>query len=295
MTPLQDDDPGVELAPAKVNLFLHVTGRRADGYHELESLVAFADFGDRVSVRESKDLTLELTGPFSHALHAECPSGDENLVMRAANDLRRLSGREDLGAAITLEKNLPLASGIGGGSADAAATIRALAKHWCLLLGDEWLNDLALGLGADVPACLRSRTAIMRGIGEQVTEADMPALSAVLVNPGISVPTPEVFRGLSGSAPWTAALETVPDEIDLDWVAAQRNDLEPVAMRHAPVIEEVLFVLGRTSGCRLKRMSGSGATCFGLYESAETASEAAKHLGSTHPEWWVFPTTLGSG
>lgn len=268
------------LAPAKVNLTLHVTGRRADGYHLLDSLVVFADMGDRLTLRRATQGSLRLTGPMA----AGVPEGSDNLVLRAA----ALMG---LDAGITLEKHLPLAAGLGGGSSDAAACLRGLSA----LCGIAIPGDVS-ALGADVPVCLVARAARMRGAGERVAPIEgLPALEAVLVNPRVAVPTREVFARLEqvANAAMPEVLPAFPDAAELiAWLATQRNDLEAAAIAGAPVIAQVLERLAATPGCALARMSGSGATCFGLYTSAETARAAALRLAAEHPGWWVVPVRL---
>ncbi|PKQ12722.1 MAG: 4-(cytidine 5'-diphospho)-2-C-methyl-D-erythritol kinase [Alphaproteobacteria bacterium HGW-Alphaproteobacteria-1] len=271
--------PVTELAPAKVNLTLHVTGRRKDGYHLLDSLVAFADIGDRLTVALAPVPSLRVTGPRA----AGVPEGPENLVLRAA----ALMG---VSAAITLEKHLPAAAGIGGGSSDAAATLRALAR-----LSGRPVPD-ALALGADVPVCLIGRAARMRGIGEDVTSATgLPALKAVLVNPGLPVATPAVFARLDrrDNPAMPATLPHWPDAAAcIRWLATQRNELEAPAAALCPEIGAVLDRLRESDGCALARMSGSGATCFGLYLDAVTAAAAAAQIAAQYPGWWVRATRL---
>ena len=260
--------PFVEAAPAKLNLALHVTGRRADGYHLLDSLVAFAGVGDVVALGPGP-LSLGIDGPFATGL-----SGDDNLCLRAA----RLAGAD---AAITLTKNLPVASGIGGGSADAAAVLRGLAR-----MGHA-LPERAERLGADVPVCLASAPARMQGVGEIVTPLPpLPVLPLVLVNPGVAVATPQVFAALDRRD--NPALPEIPRFTGLAdltaWLAATRNDLEPAALSIAPVIGQVLDAL-RATGTAFARMSGSGATCFGFYDSPERARIAAMAL--KQHGWWA--------
>lgn len=272
-----------EFAAAKVNLSLHVTGQRPDGYHLLDSLVVFADVGDRVSVAPAPELgpelDLTLVGPAAEGLRAEA----DNLVLRAA----RAFG-VNAGAAITLEKHLPVASGIGGGSADAAAALRALARLWDLPLPDA---AAVLRLGADVPVCLQGRPVRMQGVGEIITP--LPALPEgwlLLVNPGVGVSTPAVFRALprKDNPPMPAALPPFADLAALaGWLAAQRNDLEPPAMALQPVIAQVKAALQAQPGCRIARMSGSGATCFGLFAAKAEAEQAAAALRQANPGWWV--------
>jgi 4-diphosphocytidyl-2-C-methyl-D-erythritol kinase len=278
-----------EHAPAKVNLDLLITGRRADGYHELDSLVVFATPGDRLLLQPAQDLSLELQGPFAAALAGAA----DNLVLRAAHALARHVGRPPQ-ARIVLEKNLPVAAGIGGGSADAAAALRGLARLWRLGLPAADLAALAQRLGADVPVCLGARAASMRGIGEQLTPApQLPALALLLVNPNRPLATAAVFAALG--APPTALPEPGPPPADrqglLDGLRARANHLEDPARRLLPAIDEVLGGLARQPGCALARMSGSGATCFGLFEGAAACSRAAAALRRARPDWWV---TAGS-
>ncbi|MBV1926839.1 MAG: 4-(cytidine 5'-diphospho)-2-C-methyl-D-erythritol kinase, partial [Rhodobacteraceae bacterium] len=268
-------------APAKINLTLHVTGRRADGFHLLDSLVVFADIGDQVSVSRLDRLRLQVTGPMA----AGVPDGADNLVLRAA----RLTGVA--GADITLEKHLPMAAGIGGGSSDAAAVLRALAQSHGAAIPDNVLT-----LGADVPVCLAAKSARMSGIGETVEAVDqMPTLHAVLVNPGIAISTPKVFRALDRHD--GAAMADIPrfgDAFDcVQWLRRQRNDLQPASIKLAPAIGDVLAALGQ-SGAIFARMSGSGATCFGLYETEVAARSAAKTLSADNAGWWVQSTNLAA-
>jgi len=269
-------------APAKVNLTLRVTGRRPDGYHLLDSLVVFAGVGDRVSVWPAEGLSLAVTGPFGQGLAME---GD-NLVLRAARRLAEAGGVSPHGA-ITLEKNLPVSSGIGGGSADAAATLRVLAEFWGLALPETVTQALALGLGADVPVCLASHPVRMQGIGEALSPVPVvPPMGIVLVNPGIPVSTPAIFKARAG-APFSPA-DAVPDagwadiEAFVAALAMSGNDLEAPAVTLAPVIGTVLNQLRARPGCLLARMSGSGATCFGLFADAG----AAQALDV--PGWWSW-------
>lgn len=268
-----------EFAPAKLNLALHVTGRRADGYHLLDSLAGFATVGDRVTVAPGRGVTA--SGPFA----ADLPQ-DGNLCARAA-DLMGVT------AAIGLEKNLPVASGIGGGSADAAAVLRGLARGGAALPGAEAI----LRLGADVPVCLAGLPARMRGVGQVLDPLPaLPALPLVLVNPGVAVATPAVFAALSArDNPGLPALPvrfTVPAL--LDWLAATRNDLEAPARALAPAIGEALAALTH-AGAGFARMSGSGATCFGIFVSPSAAEAAAARIGAARPGWWVAATGLAPG
>lgn len=262
-----------EAAPAKLNLALHVTGRRADGYHLLDSLVCFADVGDVVQLSPGP-LSLRIDGPFAAGL-----SDEDNLCLRAA----RLVGGQ---AAIRLVKNLPVASGIGGGSADAAAVLRGLAR-----MGHA-LPASSEQLGADVPVCLASVPARMQGVGEIVTPLPpLPPLHLVLVNPGIAIATPRIFAGLTCRE--NPPLPTIPRFPDADaligWLSGTRNDLQPPAVAAAPVIDTVLDAL-RSQGAGLARMSGSGATCFGIFGGPGPARAAAAALARNG--WWAVPTEL---
>lgn len=269
-------------ARAKINLALHVTGRRTDGYHLLDSLVAFADVGDHIIAEPAPTLSLHLTGPKSAGL-----SDTENLVLRAARALH-----PSLGAKLTLDKHLPVASGIGGGSADAAATLHALSDLWSLPLPS---GDALLGLGADVPICLSGRSARMQGIGEHITTVTLPKVWVVLANPGVAVSTPQVFAALqSRTNPALDPLPTLPDATALaNYLQAQRNDLQLAACTIAPAIATTLAALRSDQDCLIARMSGSGATCFGLFDGSATATAAAARLQSLHPDWWINATTLG--
>ncbi len=267
-------------APAKVNLFLHVTGKRADGYHTLQSLMVFADAGDALSFGEHEGFIVETAGPFADDL----PKTEDNLIDKAA----RLLAAEyavPLRGKIVLTKNLPVASGLGGGSADAAAALRGLARLWDLPEEASRLRALGLRLGADLPACIGSRAVFADGIGEVLTAMkDMPALHLVLVNPRVSVPTAEVFKKRQGA--FSEPLP-VPEKITADFLGECRNDLTQAAIAVAPEIGDVLRAVGTTNGCLFARMSGSGATCFGFYEDAGAAGQAANVLTAAHPAWWI--------
>ncbi|WP_323765662.1 4-(cytidine 5'-diphospho)-2-C-methyl-D-erythritol kinase [Marinovum sp.] len=266
--------PTEAFAPAKINLTLHVTGQRADGYHLLESLVVFADVGDVVRVTPADEMSLCVTGPMASGV----PEDARNFCWRAA---------QAFGApvAITLDKRLPAAAGIGGGSSDAAAVLRAMAAAF-----DRPFDGDALALGADVPVCLLARAARMSGIGEAVEPLTLPVLHAVLVNPRVEVPTPVVFRGLASKQnPPMAALPAGGELVR--WLGDQRNDLEAPALAAAPVIGTVLAALTR-AGAGLARMSGSGATCFGLFADRTAAEAAAHRLQQAQPDWWVTAARL---
>lgn len=282
-------------APAKINLYLQVTGRRDDGYHLLDSLAVFAGFGDLVSAEPSESFTLSIDGEFSEGLG----TGPDNLVMRAALGLQALVGKEALpGAALSLVKRLPVASGIGGGSADAAAALRALIDLFGLDPDEAALQALCLDLGADVPVCLNSRSTFMGGIGEDLSPVPaLPQTHLVLVNPGVGVSTPAVFKaraaeGAEFSEP--GRFDQPPeDAARLAALLAQRtNDLEPPARRLEPVIDDVLNVLAEQPACLLARMSGSGATCFGLFADETDALAAASRIGEDHADWWVVAAPI---
>ncbi|MFQ6017339.1 MAG: 4-(cytidine 5'-diphospho)-2-C-methyl-D-erythritol kinase [Kiloniellaceae bacterium] len=288
--------PGVALrrhAWAKVNLTLHVTGRRADGFHELDSLVVFAGIGDRLELAPAADLTLAVEGPFaaelSPATVADETGAPGNLVLRAAEALRAAFG-VTAGAFLRLDKQLPVAAGLGGGSADAAAAFGGLAELWGLGLAEAELHGLAAGLGADVPVCLVGRPSFVGGVGNEVSPAPpLPPAWLVLVNPGVALPTPAVYAARRGafSRPrrWSDALA---DAMGLAGrLAACGNDLESAARAIAPQVGEVSTVLGATAGCLLARMSGSGATCFGLYADRDQAEAAAAAIQAARPAWWI--------
>jgi 4-diphosphocytidyl-2-C-methyl-D-erythritol kinase len=289
----------VESAPAKVNLTLRVLGRRADGYHDIESLVAFADVGDRLSLTLGDALTLTVAGPGAAQTGAEA----DNLVVKAATALAaRVPGLR--AGAFRLEKNLPVAAGLGGGSTDAAAALRLLARANKLAFDDPRLHDAARATGADVPVCLDPRPRVMRGIGE-ILSAPLPLarLHALLVNPGVAVPTKLVFSGWRPSANPIRAVEAAADLADLakmpnerrllDWLAIEANDLEAPAIALEPAIADVLTSLRAAAGCCVARMSGSGATCFALFASTVDSASAGKSLRAKFPNWWISETTLG--
>ena len=277
-----------EPAPAKVNLFLRVVRRRADGYHLLDSLVVFAGIGDEIRAAEAGTLSLALEGPEAAALAAE----PDNLVLRAARALAAAAGREALGA-LTLVKSLPVASGIGGGSADAAATLRALCRLWRVDTGTFGLQRLALSLGADVPVCLGSRPARMGGVGEIVTAAPrLPPFGLLLANPRIGLATPAVFRARAGAFSAPARLpETWPDAADMAAdLAGLGNDLQDAAIALCPPVADILAAIAAQPGCLLARMSGSGATCFGIFATRARAEAAAAALPAA---WWSWGGTAG--
>jgi len=272
-------------APAKLNLYLQVTGRRPDGYHLIDSLVVFAGIGDRLGAAPAPTLTLTATGRFAASL----PAAADNLVLRAAAGLAAALGR-DAGAALQLDKALPVAAGIGGGSADAAAALLALSELWRSPLDVARLDAIALRLGADVPACLRSQPLQMAGIGERLTPVEgLPPLWSVLVNPGVALATRSVFAAHDGrfSAPMPFVRLPATAAALAAALRERRNDLEPPARTLCPIIGEVLAALAAQPGCLLARMSGSGASCFGLFAAAAAAAAAANSLASARPDWWI--------
>jgi 4-diphosphocytidyl-2-C-methyl-D-erythritol kinase len=286
--PLLDADMLVETAYAKVNLALHVRERRADGYHALESLFSFARDGDLLAgeVTEDGSITLTLDGPFADVLEA----GEGNLVMKAARLLQEQLD-EKRGAAIRLTKNLPVASGIGGGSADAAAALRLLNRLWGAQLPTAELERFGLMLGSDVPACISSVTQMVRGRGEVLEQREVQGLAGMpmlLVNPGVALSTAQVFKGWDQQDRGPLDAGTLEDV-----VVRGRNDLEPPAIQAAPIIAEVLALLHGQAGVELARMSGSGATCFALFDQAESRSTAAKALAARRPGWWIMETEIG--
>jgi 4-diphosphocytidyl-2-C-methyl-D-erythritol kinase len=320
------------LAPAKINLTLRVVGRRADGFHELESLVAFAPFGDRLTLWPGSPLDLKVSGPMA----AGAGPLTDNLVLRAVRALaERIDGLK-LGR-FALAKRLPAGAGLGGGSTDAAAALRLIARANHLGLDDARIHEAARATGADIPVCLDPRPRMMRGIGEILSApATLPKLGILIVHPGVAVPTGSVFKALglapgeryatpalaschfpspsSGREKWGSAdtnsvpvsptppspktgraesTEKARREALLTWFASERNDLEAAAIVIAPPIADVLGVIAGLAGCRLARMSGSGSACFGLFDSARAATAAARTLGGARPSWWVRTGLLG--
>ena len=289
------DRPLATRAPAKINLSLHVLGRRADGHHDIESLVAFAGVGDTLTLTPGESVALEIEGPTAAA--AGLPA--HNLVLRTARNLLEL--RPGLRAgAFRLTKRLPVAAGIGGGSADAAAALRLLARHNGISLEDPAVLETARATGADVPVCLAARARVMGGIGERLgPPLRLPRLFAVLVNPGVSVETAKVFAALALSPGERLARDAHPsvapdlaaDEL-LRLLAQTRNDLEAPARTLAPVIGEALALIGQTPGCGVVRMSGSGATVFGLFRDCTASAAAARSIRRARPGWWVKGTSM---
>jgi 4-diphosphocytidyl-2-C-methyl-D-erythritol kinase len=277
-----------EPASAKVNLFLHVGMRRADGFHPLQSLAVFTGAGDVLRAEAAPALSLTLEGPFAAGLQAE----SDNLVLRAARALAAKAGLP-AGAALRLRKNLPVASGIGGGSADAAAALRALRRLWQLEMDEAVLLEIAATLGSDVPVCVPSASAYMEGRGEILTPVALPRLPMLLVNPGVAVPTRDVFGALRdrSGASMVLPLDGFADaRALLSFLQGTRNDLEEPARRIQPVIAEVLDALAALPGVRLARMSGSGATCFALFDDDAACAHGAAMLQAASMGWWVAPT-----
>jgi len=284
---------------AKVNLTLRVIGRRTDGYHDIESVVAFADCADRLTLTPGPELTLQMSGPLAQA----CGATSDNLVLKAARLLAERVPNMKAGR-FTLDNVLPVAAGIGGGSADAAAALRLLAQLNGLSLDDERLLEVALETGADVPVCLASRACDMTGVGETLLPLSLPIIPCVMVNPCVPVATRDVFDALglrSGEllvgatdvfrgTDWPEAGASVEDWVEV--LADNTNDLEAPATRIQPVIGAVIAALNATNGAWLARMSGSGATCFAIYENTADAGRAADKIRRDHPDWWVHAGTL---
>jgi 4-diphosphocytidyl-2-C-methyl-D-erythritol kinase len=275
-----------ETAPAKVNLNLRVVGRRADGYHDLESLVAFADLGDELTLVSGGEASLQVIGPFAK----DCGGTADNLVLKAARALGLPAGR------FTLDKRIPVAAGLGGGSSDAAAALRLIARANRLALDDRRLMDAARMCGADVPVCLQLKPRIIRGLGDQMDPpVALPKLHAILVNPGVPLLTADVFAGFRGDEPSNMPVHHVPFERSalLSWLAARGNCLTRAAVARVPAITVVLDAIGGLAGCRLARVTGSGATCFGLFDNRAAAAAAAQHLAAVQGRWWISAVTLG--
>ena len=286
-------------APAKLNLYLHIVGQRPDGYHLLDTLVAFAGIGDEVSVAPHAAIELTLAGPFAKALEAEV----DNIVLRAARALREHTGTK-AGAAITLTKRLPVAAGLGGGSADAAATLVALRRLWRLTICDSAIETMALRLGADVPVCLLGRAALVSGIGEVLAPTEtLPAAHVVLAGPGLRLATADVYAAF-GAQPTTSTARAARGRLALpsrgavelaSFLAERDNDLEPVACRLAPGVADALEILRSQRGTLLARMSGSGPTCFALFAESGEAAEAAATVTAARPGWWIASAPLLGG
>ena len=275
-------------AAAKINLYLQITGVRHDGYHKLDSLVGFTNFGDRISVKKGRDITLNIEGPYRDSLY---PINDQNLVLCAAKVLASEIGFHG-GASITLDKRLPVSSGLGGGSADAAATLHALNELWGGGISDEALAKIGLRLGADVPACLLSETLLMSGVGETVHPVETSLdFGVLLINPGIPISTPYVFKQRDGSFSISVNEEVPLNREDFcSFLRTKKNDLQDTVIELEPQIAIVLDAISAQVGCRLSRMSGSGATCFGIFNSEAAAISAAYTVSSEHTDWWVQGT-----
>lgn len=278
------------LAPAKINLFLHITGKRDDGYHLLQSLIVFVDVGDRLTFAPHDGMFIDIEGPFATELQAL----RDNLVYKAARALADEYG-VPLRGKITLEKNLPTASGMGGGSSDAAATLTGLAKLWGLPEEQDRLLRLAQKLGADVPACLIRKPVWTEGIGEKITRLpEMPTMHLVLANPRAPTQTPEVFSRFD--ARFSPPIQFIGRRKTLrEWIAdlkIYRNDLTDAAIGVSPVISTVLQALRDTPNCHFSRLSGSGATCYGVYDNRESALAAVNKLHTAYPRWWIAAASL---
>jgi len=281
------------LAPAKINLFLHIIGKLPNGYHALESLFVFANQGDRLQFQPASHLTLEVTGPFHDALTDAAP--EHNLVYKAALALQKISGTTK-GAKITLEKNIPIAAGLGGGSSDAATTIRSLMALWELDIPEPELYALATSLGADIPSCLYGKACYVEGLGEKLTPITFPKVPLVLVTPPCAISTIWSYQQIR--PPYTASLEHFPTAFeDMDGLvqllSSTQNDMAAAAHSKEPMIHEVLDALATSEGCLLSRLSGSGPTCYGLFENIEAADHAATQLQQEHPDWWSCAVVVG--
>lgn len=290
-------------APAKVNLFLHITGKRPDDYHLLESLVVFTEYGDEIQVIEDNKLSLEIIGEFASALSNL--SKEDNLIWKAAIALQSylLESRDSKsknskyhGARIILSKNLPIASGIGGGSADAAATIHALCELWNIDINDKKLSKIIFSLGSDVPVCLYGKTALMRGVGDEITEVTLQEKPyIVLINPNIPLATAEIFKEFRKKPFSPSKQNFILSQFSCTEIineAGYANDLEEIAIKKLPVISKIIESLRITKGCFLTRMSGSGATCFALYHNKIEADNAAKKLKEIYQQAWCISTRI---
>ena len=274
-------------APAKLNLYLHVTGKRDDGYHLLDSLVAFTDVHDTLTMTPAPSLAFTTDGPFAGGFGGENPA--TNLVVRAARGLGAAVGR-DVRVAFHLTKNLPVASGIGGGSADAAAALRGLARLWDIDPLSPEVLGVAAGLGADIPACVAGGACYMGGIGTELAHAPaLPPAGLLLINPGVGLSTPSVYKARQGGFTQAMRFDAPPADVDalIALLAERRNDLTDPAISLLPMIRDVLSAIGGSPACKLARMSGSGATCFGVFADVGAAERAGEALKVSHPNWWV--------
>lgn len=280
-------------APAKINLYLHVLGRRPDGYHILDSLITFVNLYDILEIEAADDLVLTIDGPFGSGLS----SGEDNLIIKAANILSNASGVKK-GANIKLTKNLPIASGMGAGSSDAVATFKALSKLWGLSLSSDDLCEIALDIGAELPFFITGKSAIVSSIGEYIEPIDLPKLDILLVNPGIPVLTAQIFNNFAKKADklekspikWENKYSNKNDLIN--FLLQTKNDLKESAIDSVPQIGAVIKELEAQEGCLFANMSGSGATCFGIFDNAKQAEEAKDAISQKYPDWWVENTTL---
>lgn len=285
---------GEALAPAKINLFLHVGPADADGYHPVASLAAFADVGDLVAVERAEHLSLTVTGPFAAGLAAE----PDNLILRALRRLGEVAGLGEPPLKVVLDKRLPIAAGLGGGSSDAGAALKLARQALDLRIDDAGLEAVAATIGADGPMCLRARTAWAEGRGERLTEEPrLPPLLALLVNPLVPSPTGAVYQAYDSGPTRAADRPAPPTDWSvagvIAWLAARRNDLQPPAEALTPAISKALTEVAGLDGVRLTRMSGSGGTVFGVFDDVEAARAAAGRLAIRHPGWWIRPTILG--
>jgi 4-diphosphocytidyl-2-C-methyl-D-erythritol kinase len=271
-------------AHAKVNLTLHVVGQRANGYHELQSLVCLTEFGDQIHLSPAADFSFQVIGPNASGI----PVDESNLVVQAAKFMAQKHSKS-LDCHIILEKNLPMASGIGGGSSDAAAVMRALSQYFSVPLPNV---DELMTLGADIPVCMTTGLTLMEGAGEDVTQLSAaPNWGVVLVNPNVGVSTPAVFNALNSKR--NLPMQDVAENcVDIAWLGDQRNDLEPPAMAIVPEVGAVVDAISAAPHCQMARMSGSGATCFGVFADIKHANAAAERLQRAHPDWWVVSTKI---
>lgn len=278
-------------APAKINLYLNIIGKLNETYHELDSLVGFATYGDKVFVRDCEDFRLEISGPFSQML----PPEKNNLVIKAAKELARETNYAG-GAYIKLVKNLPISSGIGGGSADAAATLKALNRLWGIKLKKEDLMTVGLKLGSDVPVCVKGKPARIGGRGEKIFSFEgFPKCGILLVNPRVPIPTIDVFKTFQGKYSNYVEIPKINDiEALIEFLSTQKNDLQETSVKIAPVLQVILNILSDEPNCRLARVSGSGATCFGIFNDEHSAALSARAISSRFKEWWLKPTQLSN-
>ena len=273
------------LAPAKINFFLHITGKRNDGYHLLDSLVAFTDFGDEIEIKEANEFSFSINGDFGDALSAD----DNNLVIRAAKGLAEHNGRTP-NVAIHLTKRLPIGGGVGGGSSDAAAVVRGLCKLWDIAPDSDFMDTLLLSLGADVPVCFNGQTARIQGIGEVIdTDYKIPPVTILLIAPNVSCSTPEIFRSFSGKYRDPIHVPQRFESTDdfVSFLKLCRNDLQKPAISIVPEIADCIEFLNQSTGCLFSQMSGSGSCSFGLFSDEAAAIKAEEQISINHPNWWA--------